>query len=37
MSENAQLRKRREATKSRYAPKPKPPAPSRGWIQTRSG
>jgi hypothetical protein len=28
MSENAQLRKRREAAKSRYAPKPKPPAPT---------
>jgi hypothetical protein len=27
MSANAQLRKRREAAKSRYAPKPKPPAP----------
>jgi hypothetical protein len=26
MSANAQLRKRREAAKSRYAPKPKPPA-----------
>jgi hypothetical protein len=25
MSANAQLRKRREAAKSRYAPKPKPP------------
>jgi hypothetical protein len=28
MSANAQLRKRREAAKSRYAPKPKPPAPA---------
>jgi hypothetical protein len=28
MSTNAQLRKRREAAKSRYAPKPKPPAPA---------
>jgi hypothetical protein len=28
VSANAQLRKRREAAKSRYAPKPKPPAPA---------
>ena len=28
MSANAQLRKRREAAKSRYAPKPKLPAPA---------
>jgi hypothetical protein len=28
MSENAQMRKRREAAKSRYAPKSKPPAPT---------